>query len=264
MFGNKNFGADGPTMKDIEEYLAGKDQAASPTAEGADTPPAAQPDAGANGDGQQAQNPEQKPDVTETQAFAHRLKEATTKARNEERDNIAKELGYESYAALQKAREKSMLEERGLNPEEVTPVVEELVNKRLQEDPRLQELDALRQQRMQEWAKTELAELSQLTGGRVSKLDDIPKPVLELWKKKGSLKAAYIELEGEKLIREMRAGVAGEQSKGTTRHMQSPQGAPTPSGNENTRPLTQQEKDIYRLFNPNVTDEQLSKMRKNN
>ena len=253
MFGNKNFGADGPTIKDIEDFLNGDDQAASPTADEG-SPPAAQPDASTD-------NSVQK-DVTETQAFAHRLKDATAKARAEERENIAKELGYESYDAMQKAKEKSILEAKGLDPEEVAPVVEELVNKRLKDDPRLKELESYREQRMKDWANKELTELTQLTGGRVSKFDDIPKEVLELWKQKGSLKAAYLELEGEKLIREMQMGIAGEQSKGTTRHIQSPQGAPKPSIEENTRPYTDKEKEIYKLFNPTVTEEQLSKLRK--
>lgn len=249
------FGANGPTIKDIEDFLNSVDHAETPTAQKEESSPAAQPD-----EGQQ----EQKTDVTETQAFAHRLKEATQKARSEERDNIAKELGYESYAAMQKAREKSMLEERGLDPDDVAPVVDKLVEKRLQEDPRFQELDKFREQRMQEWAKSEVAELSQLTGGRISKLEQVPKNVIELWKQKGSLKAAYLELEGEKLIREMQAGIAGEQSKGTVQHMNSPQGNPKPLSDDKKRPYTQQEKDIYRLFNPDVTEEQLSKLRKDN
>ena len=255
-----DFGANGITIKDIEDFLNSVDQAEPPTAQKGESSPAAQPDGSQQQEGQQ----ETKTDVTETQAFAHRLKEATTKARNEERDNIAKELGYESYAAMQKAREKSMLEEKGLDPDDVAPVVDKLVEKRLQEDPRFQELDKFREQRMQEWAKSEVAELSQLTGGRISKLEQVPKNVIELWKQKGSLKAAYLELEGERLIREMQAGIAGEQSKGTVQHMNSPQGNPKPLSDDKKRPYTQQEKDIYRLFNPDVTEEQLSKLRKDN
>lgn len=259
MFGT-NFGANGPTTKDIEDFLRGIDQAESPTANKEESSPATQPNEGQTDNGGQQET--QKTDVTETQAFAHRLKEATAKVRNEERDNIAKELGYESYAAMQKAREKDMLEEKGLDPDEVAPVVDKLVEKRLQEDPRFKELDKFREQQMQEWAKSEVAELSQLTGGRITKLEQVPKNVIELWKQKGSLKAAYLELEGERLIREMQAGIAGEQSKGTVQHLNSPQGNPKPLSNDKKRPYTQQEKDIYRLFNPDVTEEQLSKLRK--
>lgn len=245
------FGANEFTIKDIEQFL-NSEGAESPAAdeEQQETAPQTQGDEG------------KKPDVTETQAFAHRLKEATTKARREERDNMAKELGYESYDDLVKSREKSLLEQKGLDPDEVAPVVEEIVQKRLAEDPRLKELEELKEKKAMEWAKHELAELKTLTNGRISKLEDVPKDVVELWKQKGSLKAAYLELKGEELIREMQKGVASVQSKASTSHMQSPHGAPPPMGEGNRRPFTQKEKDIYRLFNPDVTDEELSKMTK--
>lgn len=249
---NVDFGANGPTIKDIEDFLNGIDQEASPTSETEENPPAPQQDDGKT----------ETSVVNETQAFAHRLKEATTKARTEERNNIAKEFGYESYEEMQRAHEKQMFEARGLDPEEVAPVVEELVQKRLQEDPRLKELDDFRQQKMQTWAKTELAELKTLTGGKIETLNDVPKEVIELWKQKGSLKAAYLELEGEKLIREMQSGIAGEHSRGTVRHLQSPQGAPTPMPTNEKRPYTDKEKAVYKLFNPNVTDDELNKLRK--
>lgn len=255
---DKIFGANEITLKDIEDFLNG-DLAASPTAETIEEgPPATQPDEVTT----EVENTSEKP-VTETQAFAHRLKEATTKARNDERESIAKSLGYESYADMQQKREAEMLREKGFDPADVSPVVEELVQKRLAEDPRLQELDSYRQQRINEWAKQELAELKTLTGGKISKLEDVPKNVLELWKTKGSLKGAYLELEGEKLIREMQSGIASGQSKGSTGHLVSPQGTPASATSPRKRPLTQQERDVYRLFNPDVTEEQLSKMTKN-
>lgn len=259
------FGQDGAneiTIKDIENFLNG-DGAATPAANNEEGSPAAQPNAGTDeGAGAQQNTGTEQKSVTETQAFARRLKEATEKAKSEERESIAKTLGYESYAAMQKAREEEMLKDKGLNPEEVSPVVEQLVEKRLAEDPRLKELDSYRQEKVASWAKQELAELSELTGGKISKLEDIPKDVIELWKTKGSLKAAYIELNGEKLIREMRSGIAGEQSRGSTGHLQSPSGTPAPPIDQNKRPLTQKEREVYKLFNPDVTDEQLSKMLK--
>ena len=126
----------------------------------------------------------------------------------------------------------------------------------------MQELEGYRQRQAEEWAKKELAELKTLTGGKITKLDDVPKDVLELWKTKGSLKGAYLELKGEELIREMQKGVAGEQNRNSTGHLQSSRGSTSPQKAENVRPLTQKEKDVYKLFNPDVTDEELSKMTK--
>lgn len=240
-------GANEITIKDIEAFLE-DDRADTPQAEeDIETPPATQPD-----------SPES---IETTKAFANRLKDATTKARAAEREDIAKSLGFESFEAMQKNKETKLLEEKGLDPEEVTPIVEELLQKRLAEDPRLKDLEEFRQTRIQEWGKKELAEITALTGGKISKIEQVPKDVIDLWKQKGSLKAAYLELEGEKLIREMQTGIASGQSKGSTGHLNTPQGTP-PSQQADKRPMTAQEKEIYKLFNPNVTDEEISKILK--
>lgn len=254
-------GANEITIKDIENFLNGE-VAATPTAQNDEGSPATQPDTSNTEGGTEGTPAVETTPVTETQAFAHRLKEATSRARNEERESIAKSLGYESFADMQAKRQAQMLEEKGLNPEDVSPVVEQLVQERLANDPRMQELEGYRQERVNEWAKKELAELSELTGGKVTKLSDVPKDVIELWKTKGSLKAAYIELNGEKLIREMQTGIANEQNRSTTGHLNSPQGTPALATNSTRRPFTEQEKNVYRLFNPGVTEEQLSKMTK--
>jgi hypothetical protein len=250
-------GAKELTIEDIENFLNSDDAATPAVEEKEEGSQVAQP----TDDTKVEDTDDTK--VNETQAFAHRLKKATDKAIAKERESIAKSLGYESYAQMQKSREEDILKDKGLDPEEVSPVVEQLVAKRLAEDPRMQELEGYRQQKVNEWAKKELAELNELTNGKVTKLEDVPKNVLELWKTKGSLKAAYLELEGEKLIREMRTGIAGEHSKGSTGHLRSPQGTPAPV-NDKKRPFTQQEKDVYKLFNPGVTDEELNKMYKEN
>ena len=144
-------GANEITLKDIEDFLKG---------DGADTPPADE-----NAESSKAVppvpvvDPAEDNKTKETQAFARRLKEETGKVRNEERNNVAKSLGYESYEAMQKANEQALLKDKGLDPEEVAPVVEQIVAKRLADDPRLKELESYRQQKVAEWAKKELVEL---------------------------------------------------------------------------------------------------------
>lgn len=251
-------GANEFTMEDIENFLNG-DWAATPAADDNESSPEVTPDVSADTGNE---TPADKPPVTETQAFAHRLKEATNKARNEERESIAKSLGYESYADMQAKREAEMLRNRGFDPEEVSPIVDEIVKQRLAEDPRMQELDGYKQERMNAWAKKELAELNELTDGKIVTMADVPADVLELWKTKGSLKKAYLELHGEELIRQTRTSVVSGQSRGSTSHMNSPQGTPPPAGGANKRPFTAEEKAVYKMFNPDVTDEQLNKMYK--
>lgn len=198
------------------------------------------------------EQPEQK-DVTTTKAFSDRLKEKTTKAVEKERAEIAKNMGFESYEAMIKSREEKLMSEKGLDPEQVRPVVEELLKQRLENDPRMKELDALRKKQLVEFGKAELAEISKLTNGEVTKFEQLPKEVVEIWKQKGSLKSAYLEVKGEELIMKARSG----QSKGTTDHLASPTGN-TPSP-KNQRLLTEQEKEMYKYFNPRLSDEELNK-----
>lgn len=240
------------TLADLERFLE-SEGAATSAAEDSETAPV---------DTTETAEPAKETE-NQTKAFAHRLKEATNKARADERETIAKSMGYENYAAMQKAHEKRMLEDKGLDPEEVSPIVDQLVQKKLAEDPRLKELDEYRQRQMKVWAEKEVGELKELTGGKITKIDEIPKDVLDLWKTKGSLKGAYLELHGEELIKSMRVASEAETSKGTTQHLGTPAGgAPAAPLGGKSRPYTEQEKSIYRMFNPSVTEEELNKLTK--
>ena len=188
----------------------------------------------------------------ESKAFAKRL----NKKLQEEREAIAKTMGFNSYDEMLKDRDRKLIEDKGLNPEEVAPLLDELVNKKLNADPRMKELEQLRRRQIEEFGKKELAEITKLTNGEITELEQLPKEVLGLWKTKGSLKSAYLELEGEKLINKIR----GEQTKGSTSHMQSMDGNKGKS--TNSRPLTDEEKQIYKLFIPKITDEELNKKTK--
>lgn len=191
--------------------------------------------------------------VTGSKAFAKRLKESTTAAVNKERENIAKQLGYESYEAMIKEREKKKLEDNGLDPEQVSPIIDDLVKKRLNDDPRMKELEEYRAAQIKEFGKKELAEITKLTDGAITRFDQLPKTVIDEWRKTGSLKAAYLAIEGENLIIKTRSNL----SKGTTNHLRTP--ASNIGTETNTRPLTDDEKKIWKLFNPKLTDEELDK-----
>lgn len=227
------------TVEEIESLFAVKDAQTTPpaTEETSNTAP----------------QPATDDSIEKTQAFARRLKEKSDQIRNEERESIAKGLGYTSYEDMIKTREKQMLEDKGLDPDEVSPIVEELVQKRLNDDPRLKELENYRAKQVEEFGKRELAEITKLTGGQVTKLEQLPAAVIEEWKKTGSLKKAYLTIEGENLI--MKAN--SEQNRGTTEHMRTVSGSgSTPSGK---RHLTPEEKRMWKLFNPHLTDEEINK-----
>lgn len=194
--------------------------------------------------------------IDTTKAFAKRLKESTDKVRNEEREAIAKQMGFESYEAMMKTREDKIYENHGVDREQIGTLVDEIYEERRKNDPAFQELDELRKMKQLEFGKKELAEITKLTNGEITSFSQLPKDVLELWAKEGSLKSAFLQLKGEELIIKARS----EQSKGSTQHLINPSGGPTPQSN--TRPLTDDEKSIYRYFNPGITDEELNKKTK--
>lgn len=233
----------------VNEFTAAELEALFSDENQPETPPA-----GKETESQQAtDNKGNDVDVDKTKVFAKRLKESTDKARFEEREAIAKSFGYESYEAMQKSRENKLLEEKGLDPEQASETINEIVKKRLEEDPRIKELEEFRQQRVKEFGEKELAEIAKLTNGEITKFNQLSKEVIDLWTKKGSLKAAYLELEGEKLISKIRS----EQSKGSTAHLTNPSGSTAPA---NKRFLNDKEKQIWRQFNPRMTDEELNKI----
>lgn len=243
-----NYGANEFTVEELEELFRDDEpeQATPPATNNDENPPSTDDASGTRTDNAST--------VENTKAFAKRLRESTDKARREEREAIAKSLGYESYDDMQKKREQQLMTDHGLNPEDVQTVVDQIVTERIANDPRMLELETLRANRVQEFGKRELAEITRLTGGEITSLAQLPREVIELWKKRGSLKSAFLELEGEKLVTKIRS----EQSKGSTGHMNVPSGSS--SGSPAERPLTAQEKQMYKYFNPSMTDEVLNKM----
>ena len=193
--------------------------------------------------------------VEQTKAFAKRLSERTTKAVADERERIAKDMGFASYDAMMKSKERKVIEDNGLDPETSSKAIDEIVKMRLDSDPRMQELEEVRSIRMKEFAKNELEEITKLTEGEVTSLSQLPKPVIDLWKQCGSLKSAYLQLEGENLLKRTRAN----QSRGSTDHLRSP-GDNSSNVPNDKRTLTDEEKSVWKLFNPQMTDDELNKI----
>lgn len=241
---NINKGANEFTIEELEALFNSEDQTTTPASNENHT------DAQ---DGNNDAETNKSNNVENTKAFATRLKESTDKARREERESIAKSLGYNSYDEMVKARERQTYESKGLDPDEISPIVDELVKQKLESDPRMQELASYRQREIAEFGKKELAEIKELTGGKITNFNQLSKDVLEEWQKNGSLVDAYLKLEGKKLITEIRS----EQSRGSAEHLGNPNGgSPT---NTNQRPLTAKEKEIWKYFNPGISDDELNK-----
>ena len=178
------FGENDFTIEELEKLFSEDDEQTTPAAEETEVH-----------DEQPVENVEKskEDDIARTKAFSKRLSEATAK----ERDKVAREAGYDSYEDMKAKRQKNMLEEEGLDPERISPIVDKLVQQKLAEDPRMQELEKYREQQVKEYGKQQLKELSELTNGEISKFEQIPADVMEEWKKTGSLKSAYLKLKGE-------------------------------------------------------------------
>ena len=181
-----------------------------------------------------------------TEKMTKRINEVKAKTEATVRDNIAKELGFDDYASMQKAKAEKTITEAGYNPEEIQKLVEPMLEARLASDPRLQKLAALEEKEKQAYINAELAKIEKLTGLKV-KETDLSKETLDVWGKGVDLAQAYIATNSNAII--------SGNTKGSTDHLASGNGASKPK----MRGLTQSEKALFKSISPNITDEELNK-----
>jgi len=179
-----------------------------------------------------------------TKIMTDRINDVRTKTEATVRDSVAKDLGFESYDAMQKAKDKKLITEAGYNPDDLEKLIGPMLEKRLASDPRMQRLQQLEDQDKKAYTIAQLAEIEKLTGLKV-KETDLSQETLDLMGKGVPLAKAYIATNSVKII----------SSKGSTDHLVT--GAST--GSVKTRNLTQSEKDFYKSINSYATDEELSK-----
>lgn len=194
-----------------------------------------------------------KPD---TAAVSKRINEVRSKTEHETQERIAKDLGYESYAAMMQARthanEKKILEEAGLDEEDVSDAVQKLVDQKLANDPRLKKLQEYEERDKAAFVKKELSEVNKLSGQNYTSIDQLPPETLELWGKIGNLKQAFLATHGEEVI----ARSSGRAAGGSLDHLAFGGGSGTAT---KTRKLTEEEKALYRSVYPDITEEELNK-----
>ena len=114
------FGANELTVEELEELFNDDVQQETPPAEKTTEPQSDAQTETDNGEETLKSN-----NVEQTKAFAKRLKESTDKVRNEEREAIAKEFGFDSYEAMMKSKEDKLIKDKGYDPEEVSPILDE-------------------------------------------------------------------------------------------------------------------------------------------
>lgn len=193
--------------------------------------------------------------VITTKAVSERINEVRRKTQTETRDSVAKELGFNSYTEMManksKQQETEIIKEAGLDEEAVAKTVEQLVNKRLAEDPRMKKLEEFETQQRADFVSKQLKEINELTGNTFTEIGQLPPDTLKMWELTGDLKKSYLATQGEGMIRQIKESA----KRGSTTHL-------AEGGNANNikvRPLTEEEKAMYRWVNPNISEEELNK-----
>lgn len=189
----------------------------------------------------------------ETKAVSERINIVKRKTQTETRDEVAKEFGYANYAEMQKAKEKQMLRDKGLDEEETAALVEQLVEKRFANDPRFKRLEEIEANEKTNFVNAQLKEINKLTGDNFTDVKDLPDDTLKLWEKTGNLKQAYLATHGEELLNKRAAGRAS----GSLEHL----GTASMTGNSTkTRGLSDEEKSIWKsVLGDYITDDELNK-----
>lgn len=178
-----------------------------------------------------------------TKNVSKRINEVKAATEKETRDTMAKELGFKSYEDFAKAKEKEMLKNAGVDDEEIAPIIQKLVDKRLAEDPRFKRLEELEANEKTRFVKEQLKEINKFAGTTYKDVNELPQDVLGMWEKTGNLKQAYLAIQGETIINQ---NIASKQN-GSLTHLANPGEVGTGT---KVRLLTDKEKAIYQLVDP--------------
>lgn len=187
-----------------------------------------------------------------TKRMTDRINEVRRKTEADTQDKIAKDLGYASYAEMQKDKEHKLIRDYGYDPEDIEKLVEPLLEKRLATDPRFRKLEELERQEQDEYIKAQLSKINKLSGQRYTSVEQLPKDAIELWSKGVDLSKAYLAAAGEEILNKNvtvanNGGLSHLAESGTSR-----------VSNGKVRGLTDEEKAFYRSINPYITDEELA------
>jgi hypothetical protein len=188
-----------------------------------------------------------------TEAVSKRINEVKRKTESETQDRIARELGYDSYKDLQDANKNKMLRDAGIDTDdtELMATIDKLIEKRLAEDSRIKKVEEYENQQKANFVTNQLKEINKVAGSNYTSIDQLPRDTLDLWEKTGNLKQAYLATHAEELLTKRNTS-----SKPSLNHLGDQS---SPRSGQKTRPLTDEEKDIWRSVFGDISDEELSK-----
>jgi hypothetical protein len=188
--------------------------------------------------------------ITETQAFAKRLKEEKAKAKKEALEDLAQSFGYSTYDEYLKAQTDTKLIDKGFDPDKVRPVIEDLIQK----DPRYiaaiqkaQEYEALEKEL---FAKNSIETLNATFGTNYKSINELDPETIRMWNEGTPIEKAFAANNYDK-IRELTLKTVKNASKDHLKDV---------AGNNiktETRIPTDTEIKMFKILNPGITDEQI-------
>lgn len=186
-----------------------------------------------------------------TKNMTKRINEVRRKTELEVQDRVAKQAGYASYEDMMKATERKIVEDQGYDPDEINKLLEPLIEKRLSNDPRFKKLEEIESREKDAYLSQQLAAINKISDVKYKSVNDLPNETLNLFAKGVDLKQAFYATQGEGLL----SKAANKANNGSLNHL-----APLPNGNGvKTRGLNADEKAMYRMIIPGITEEELSK-----
>lgn len=195
-------------------------------------------------------------DVTTTQAFSKRLKEETSKikqeVRDEERKSIAESFGYESWDEFVKTQTDNNMLDKGFNPEEVRPLFESFKKN----DPEYQEAMKYKKEKeeleQQIWAQNCLKDLNSQFGTTFTDIKQLDEGTVKLWNQGIPLDKAYAANNYNKLFQKQEV----KQQTGRE-HMAKPDSSAASAPEK----IDTNELKIFRMLMPNASEEDILKFK---
>lgn len=185
-----------------------------------------------------------------TERVRNRINDVRRKTEQDTQEKIAKELGYNSYSEMLKAKESKLIREHGFDEEDVEKLLTPLLEARLAADPRFKKLEEIEQREKQNYITEQLKAINTISGNKFKSVDDLPEATINLWAKGVELEEAYIATAGKELLTKNAANA----QKGSLAHMA--QGSS--NGGTKKRGLTEYEKQMYRSIMPDITEAELN------
>ncbi len=186
-------------------------------------------------------------------AYAERLNKDRERIRSEERERIAQDFGYDSWEEYRDAQTNNKLLDKGLDPDEVRPVLKELIKS----DPEY--LEAMEYKKKEEtmrakmWGEEEVRKLNSKFGTNFASVDDLDSETVKLFNQGVPLDKAYASQHYEELqesaVKKAKINTGKEHFKETNGF--------TPSSTETRATVTEAEFKKFKSINPYATDEEI-------